>query len=332
MNALSKKLLIALLLGVLVYAAFVILAGREKLGAAAAEFHWSAFGGALLLSSTNYLLRFLKWEYYLNRLEIRSVKKLDSFLIFLSGFVLTVTPGKIGEVFKSAVLQETHGIRLERTAPIVLAERLTDVIGVVGLILIGSLGFSGGLLWALLGTLAVSVGVLFTTWSTPANYLLNLLDGRGPRAQKLSSKLRVSYESLRTIGSFKALLLPSALSLVGWGLEGFALSVLIAGFSTPVSLPLCLFFYATSTLAGALVPTPGGLGVAETIMQSQLVTLGGIEAGRATLAMLLIRFATLWWAVLVGFVALAVLMIRYPRLFRGDAKGGPSPRSSSSAS
>jgi len=30
--------------------------------------------------------------------------------------------------------------------------------------------------------------------------------------------------------------------------------------------------------------------------------------------MILVRFATLWWAVLLGFVALGALRARYPRL------------------
>jgi glycosyltransferase 2 family protein len=331
MNAFGRKLLVALLLGVLVYGVFVFIAGGEKIAAAASEFRWSAFAWALGLSSSNYLLRFLKWEYYLRRLSIRGIPKLDSLLVFLSGFVLTVTPGKIGEVFKSAVLEKTHGIDLARTAPIVLAERLTDVIGVVGLILIGSLGFSGGLFWAACGGAAVLVGIVFISWSGPAEAFFSWLEKRNEKAQKLTQKLRISYASLRTVGSLDALLLPSLLSLIGWGLEGVALSELLKGFGETVSLPLCLFFYATSTLAGALVPSPGGLGVAETIMQSQLVGLGGIAEGRATLAMLLTRLATLWWAVLVGFVALGLLMLRYPRLLRGGASTGASDASSVNA-
>jgi glycosyltransferase 2 family protein len=38
--------------------------------------------------------------------------------------------------------------------------------------------------------------------------------------------------------------------------------------------------------------------------------------------MLLIRFATLWWAVLVGFVALGFLKLRFPGLL-GSAQASP---------
>lgn len=82
-----------------------------------------------------------------------------------------------------------------------------------------------------------------------------------------------------------------------------------------------MFFYATATLAGALIPVPGGLGVAEGLLQSQFVQLGGVAPGPATASMLLIRLATLWWAVVVGFVALGILRGRYPGLL-----GGAQPR------
>ena len=61
----------------------------------------------------------------------------DSLLLFLSGFALTVTPGKVGEVLKSYLLRESFGQPIARTAPIVLAERLTDLIGLLLLTLLG---------------------------------------------------------------------------------------------------------------------------------------------------------------------------------------------------
>jgi hypothetical protein len=54
------------------------------------------------------------------------------------------------------------------------------------------------------------------------------------------------------------------------------------------------------------------------MIQEQLVQLGGVAPGTATAAMILVRFATLWWAVLVGFMALGVLRSRYPSLALRD--------------
>lgn len=310
-----------MLLGVAVYLFFALYTGIQKIQASLNIFHWSAFGVALLLSTTNYGIRFLKWQYYLARLEVKGVPVLDSLLVFLSGFVLTVTPGKVGEIFKSAVLAKTHDVPLARTAPIVIAERLTDVIGVIVLIVIGGAAFSNGLVWAVFGTIAVACGMLIIVWQKPGLMLASSLE-RGPaRLRPFAPKLRLALTSLRIVASPSALLLPTLLSVVAWSCEGLALYVILRGFGANVAPTIALFFYATATLAGALVPLPGGLGIVEGMIKGQLVQVAHVASGPATAAMMLVRFATLWWAVIVGFGALFVLRLRFPERLRDPAPG-----------
>lgn len=319
MNRFLRRILGALLLGVLVYGAFVLYTGLHRIQESLARFEWASFALALALASSNYFIRFAKWQYYLGRLGIRGVAWLDSLLVFLSGFVLTITPGKVGEVFKSAVLARTHDVPAERTAPIVVAERLTDAIGVIALIVVGSGAFAGGIKWALAGTAAVAVGVALIIWERPGHYAVSWLERQSGGLGKLGPKVRVALASLRVVAGPAALIWPTLLSLVAWACEGVALYVLLRGFGAAVPVGIAVFFYSTATLAGALIPVPGGLGVAETMIQEQLVQLGHVPAGDATAAMLLVRFATLWWAVLVGFMALGVLRLRFPDRLGGDA-------------
>jgi len=312
MNRFVRRLATAMLLGVAVYLFFALYTGIHKIQASLSIFHWSAFAMALGLSTTNYGIRFLKWQYYLARLEVKGVPVVDSLLVFLSGFVLTVTPGKVGEIFKSAVLAKTHDVPLARTAPIVIAERLTDVIGVIVLIVIGGAAFANGLIWAVLGTLAVLLGMTLIVWQRPGMALAAYLD-RGPaRLRPIAPKVREALLSLRVVASPSALVIPTLLSVVAWSCEGMALYVILRGFDAAISPPIALFFYATATLAGALVPLPGGLGIVEGMIKGQLVQVARVASGPATAAMMLVRFATLWWAVVVGFCALFVLRLRFP--------------------
>ena len=314
MNRSVKRFLVALLFAIVVYGAFVFWTGYRVLSEALTTFSWWTFFFAVALASFNYVLRFLKWEFYLRRLHINNIPKWDSFLIFLSGFVFTITPGKVGEVFKSAVLQSTHHVDLAKTAPIIVAERLTDVIAIVILVVIGSLGFSGGMPWAMAGAFAVTLGLLLISWPVPIRLLIARLKHGSLKAQQFVPRLETAHASLMLVAHPRALFVPTLLSLIGWGGEGLALNLLLRGFGEPAPITLSLFFYSTATLAGALVPVPGGLGVAEGLMQSQLVELGGVAQGAATGSMLMIRFATLWWAVIVGFIALGLLKTRFPSL------------------
>jgi glycosyltransferase 2 family protein len=311
MNRFVQRLVVAMLCGVLVYGAFALYTGLEKMQASLRDFAWSSFGVALLLATANYLVRFLKWQYYLGRLGIRGIGWLDSLLVFLSGFVLTITPGKVGEVFKSAVLARTHGVAVERTAPIVVAERLTDAIGVIALIVLGSSAFEGGRSWAVAGVVAVSIGLLAILWQRPVELVFSWLEQRSERTARAVPKLRQAYQSLRVVAGPAALLIPTCLSIVAWAAEGLAMWVILRGFHENLPLGRAIFFYSTATLAGALVPLPGGLGVVEGMIREQLVHLNHVADGTATAAMILIRFATLWWAVVVGFLALGALRLRF---------------------
>lgn len=310
---LIRRVLIVTLVAVGLYGGIVFYRGLSDIGSRFETFGWWTFGAACGLALVNYFLRFLKWEFYLGVLDIRGVPKLESLLTFLSGFVLTVTPGKVGEVFKSLVLHRTRGVAFERSAPIVVAERVTDLIGVIAMIAIGSLGFDGGLIWAGLGAAVVVALLLFIASPRLSGALVDLL-ARVPIGAKVAPKLRLALGQLRVLTTPSRLVWPTLLSLVGWSLEGVGLWVILRGFGQETGRMLSVFFYATATLAGALIPLPGGLGVVEELLQKQLTLLGGVPAPAATAAMLLIRLATLWFAVAVGFVALSLLRLRHPGL------------------
>jgi len=311
-----RRIVPVLLLAVAVMGVFAIGRDLGRTRAALGIFQGEAFVVACALAFSNYLLRFLKWEFYLARLGVRGIPKLESFLVFLSGFVLTVTPGKVGEVFKSVVLEERHGIEVARTGPIVLAERLTDVVGIVVLIALGAIGFSGGAAWAGVGTFLVVVGLALV--SNERLVGAGLVSLERTRFASALPKLREAYASLRLLVAPSALVVPSLVSIVAWALECVALWVILRGFAVDVSPALSTFFYATATLVGAVVPVPGGLGITEGLLQEQLVRIGGVEAGVATAAMILVRLATLWFAVLVGFVAYGALgLVRKAPAARG---------------
>lgn len=323
-----RKILIVMLFGVLVYFGFALFRGLGAIEAQLRTYAWSTFAAACGLAFGNYVLRFFKWEFYLARLGLlkggpsgsrtgaRRISWGDSFLTFLSGFVLTITPGKVGEVFKSIVLAETHAVPIERTAPIVVAERVTDLIGIIALIVVGSAGFKGGLLWASIGAVLVLILVTVVASRTLSFAIIGIIERMPGPFGRIGPKLHGAYESLAVLVAPRNLVLPTILSIGAWFLECLSLWTILQGFGANVGVALSMFFYATSTLIGALVPVPGGLGITEGALQGQLVELGHVASATSTAAMMLVRFATLWFAVLVGFLALSLLKRRYPRLLR----------------
>src|SRR6185369_10785620 len=187
-----------------------------------------------------------------------------------------------------------------------------DVIGIVLLIVAGSATFPEGRLWATAGACAVALGLLFILWQRPALWLCDRLEQQPGKLARLVPKLRHALASLRLLAKPSSLVVPTVLSVLAWGAEGTALYVLLGGFGQVVSLSLSVVVYASATLAGALIPVPGGLGVVEGLLRQGLLGFGHVTLGAATAAMILVRLATLWWAVLVGFLALLILRWRFP--------------------
>ncbi len=316
-----RRVIVVMLLAVVLYGAIVLYRGLSAIATEFEAFQWWTFAAACGLAMANYVLRFLKWEFYLGVLKIGPIPKFESFLTFLSGFVLTVTPGKVGEVFKSLVLYQTRNVPVERSAPIIVAERVTDLIGVIAMIAVGSLGFSGGLPWAIAGAVVVILLLLFIASPKLARGFVRLLyrlpGPLGRLAERIGPKIEVALDQLRELTTPTRLIWPTLLSVVGWFLEGVGLWLILRGFGQELDLALAAFFYATATLAGALIPLPGGLGVTDKLLEEQVARLGGVPTSAATAAMLLIRLATLWFAVVVGFMALGALRMVQPGLKLG---------------
>jgi len=80
----------------------------------------------------------------------------------------------------------------------------------------------------------------------------------------------------------------------------------LEGFGVDVTVLLSTFVYSFSTLMGAVSLIPGGLIVVEG-SSTGLLILAGISKGVAASATIVTRFCTLWFAVLVGLIALFVI-------------------------
>ena len=128
---LRGKILLSVLLGVVVYAGVTFFVDYNDVASSLAGFNWALLPLILVLTTMNYLFRFVKWEYYLRLIGVRGLKRRDSFLIFFSGLGMVITPGKVGEWLKSYLLREVHGTPITRSAPILIAERLTDSIALL---------------------------------------------------------------------------------------------------------------------------------------------------------------------------------------------------------
>jgi len=269
----------------------------------------------VLLTVWNYVLRWLRWNYYLRVLGVSGVDRASSALVFLSGFAMGLTPGKSGELTKSYWLREIAGAEqapLARTAPIVFAERLVDGIAMLLLATSGLITFRfGGLALLVVAALAaVAVGLI---QARPlVHWILRALEAR-PRARRAAELIETAYDSARELLTWRRLVLAVGVGMLSWGGECLALYVILLGLGAQPSLELLnqsTFALAAGSLVGSASLLPGGIGAAEGTVAAVLDLVARQPRDVAAAATLLIRVCTLWFGVALGAVSLVALARR----------------------
>jgi uncharacterized protein (TIRG00374 family) len=267
------------------------------------------------LSFLNYIFRYFKWQYYLNRVDVHLSHK-DSFSVFLAGFTLTTTPGKIGEAIKGYFVHAIDKTPIVKTIPIVVSERVTDLLAMVILALVGfTLGVNAGdqLLTVIILGGAVLGGAIVLGSKTFYKKFLSKMISFGP-LKRFQDHVDIIEDTMTKTLSPRPMLISTVISIPGWFMECLELWLLFAILSgEPMTLTLLLmatFVHASASIIGALSFLPGGVGGYEFVSVLLIVALLGWTNTLAGAATILIRVVTLWFSVVVGFVALAVITRR----------------------
>jgi uncharacterized protein (TIRG00374 family) len=216
---------------------------------------------------------------------------------------MTSTPGRVGEVLRLWLLREGGGYRYEKTAPLLFLDRLSDVVAIAIIAATAALVIGKYLalsVLALVGALALNL-VFFAP--RPFLFLVNAAYGATRRAPRLFARVRVALRQMGRLSDRRVYAGVLALSLGSWLTEGLAFHLLLDRLSADLSAAAAILVFALSTLAGVVTMLPGGLGGAEFGMLGMLFALG-VPNGAAVTATAIIRIVTLWFAVLVGFLAL----------------------------
>jgi uncharacterized protein (TIRG00374 family) len=258
----------------------------------------------LALSLVNYLLRAARWHLFARSLGLR-VSGGTSLLHYFGGFAMSVTPGKLGELVRIRWLSRTSGVALERAAPAALADRALDLAALAVLLAVClalSSGIRGGVPVACLALAAAFAAThpKLLAWLAAAAHRLT-----GRRLPRLFARLRRAALSLEAVARGGVLLPALGFGLAGWMAEGYAFHLLLGWFGADIGLARALAIFIFATLAGGLTGAPGGLGGAEAAMVA-LLSFDGVPLETSVAATAIIRFTTLWFAVLIGMIAFPI--------------------------
>ena len=299
---LDNRLLLILVASVAIYAIFLFISDYNTISEKISNFKVSFLPLILFLVTVSWVPLFIKWHFLLKNSDIHvPIKK--NIIIFLSGMGLEITPGHVGALIKSQILKTNFNISRIKTAPVVLVEKVYDLIGAIIALTIGIviLGMEAYLIAISLLALAL---IFFLMCYRPAFDLFLKRIITIKFFSKYTESISGSYEIIIKSTSIKAVTICILLSLVYWSLVSAGVYYILAGFGIDmIDYLKILAIYASSAFLGAITLIPGGIGVTEGSLAG-LLAIQGIDISVALVVSVVIRLFTFWYSVCVGFILL----------------------------
>lgn len=293
----KNKIWLVLIFAIIVYVILGIYADFGNLLSALESFDWRYVILLLALTTLSYLIRFVRWNFFLKGVGVNLNLK-DNLFIYLSGLSMTITPAKAGEVWKGWLIKDINGDSLSKTVPVVISDRLTDMLALVIFSLLGILYYKQGAYVII--TILILFGGFIIAVRTEAvsNILIGILEKKAGKYSKDVKSMHITFKETLTP---KKLIITTGLGLIAWFMECMALYLTVIGFGDHIGIIVSTFTFSFASLAGALSLIPGGLGVAEATL-SGLLQFFGLTATISIGAAIIIRFSTLWYGTFLGIV------------------------------
>jgi uncharacterized protein (TIRG00374 family) len=308
-----RRALVGTIAAAVVFITVLTLAGDVSgVADALRGFDWKLAPLILGLTLWNYAWRFVKWRRYLRALDVPSSGLKLDILIYLSGFSMSVTPGKVGELIRSVFIRRLHGTPVNRVAAALAAERITDAVAMLILALVGLLEFNYGRPFVALAVVGFAIGIYILRHPALLHRLLDHAT-RFPRFDRPIMHARAFLDASGTLFEPRLFIKAVGIGVISWTGECLAFFFVLYGLGMDATWTLFLsatFILAVSSIAGGVSLLPGGLGVTDATVAGMLVLLvddPSMNRAIAAAATLIIRFATLWFSVLIGAIALAIV-------------------------
>ena len=270
----------------------------------------------LLLAPLSWIIVFFRWHFLLKNSNIIIPKK-ENFKIYMTGFAMSVTPGKVGELIKSQFLKSKYGVSRKNTLPIIISEYFYHMVGVLVVSIIGVYYFEFSLYIIILTSALIIITLTIISSETFFKKFVNLISKRN-FLKKYVSPISDSHIILKKSIRGKIFIISSVLSIAFWLTEVLIVYFVFLSFNI---LNFEFFkiaaIYTTSLILGMLSFLPMGVGVVEGSLAGFL-NYEGIDISIALTLVILIRIFTRWYGVIVGLIFMKLIGGFSKNLFARD--------------
>ena len=299
---LDNRIIPILVAAIGIYAIFLFISDYNVITEKISNFKINYLPLILLLVSASWVPLIIKWHFLLKNCEI-DIPLRKSITVFFAGVAFEITPGQIGALIKSQLLKTSSNIPRTKTVPIIVAEKVYDLIGAILASIIGIIILGMDFYLIIIAILALAV-IFFFMFYRPASEIFFKRITKTKFFSKYVDNMSEFHAIIQKSTNVKAATICILLGVTYWFIISSAAYYTLIAFDINVLDYLTvLAIYTTSILLGAISFVPAGIGVAEGSIAG-LFTLNGIDVSTALILSVMIRVLTLWFSVSVGFIAL----------------------------
>lgn len=289
----------------LFYALFLILSDLTKVSEEFSTIKLEYIPVIVLLAPASWLVLFTRWNLLLKNSNI-NIPWHESLKINLSGYALSVTPGKVGELLKSHFMKTKFQIPQKNVMPIVLIEQFYTFLGLSIVGIIGIWYFQLGT-YVVFGSLSILALTFCVLSSTRIFNKFFFLSNKIPFVTKYTNSMSDSYHIIKNSLKKKIFFYSSLLSITFWLIESLLVYFIVLSFNIDtLEFAQIVSIYVTSIIFGLVSFLPLGIGVVEGSLAS-FFTLQGLDISLSVPLVIIIRIFTRWYGVSIGLIALKMV-------------------------
>ena len=299
---LDNRIILILIAAVGIYAIFLFISDYNIISEKISNFKINYLPLILFFVSASWIPLIIKWHFLLKNSEV-DIPLTKSIAVWFAGISFEITPGHVGVLMKSQILKTSSNIPRTKTAPIVLVEKVYDLIGaflasIIGIIILGLDPY------LIIIVILVLATIFFFMYYRPAAELFFNLITKTKFFSKYVENLSEFHEIIQKSTNVKVATICIILAITYWFLISVAVYYTLIAFDIDIlDYFKVLSIYATSSLLGAISFIPGGIGITEGTITG-LLALEGISISTALILSVMIRIFVLWYPVCLGFISL----------------------------
>jgi uncharacterized protein (TIRG00374 family) len=300
-NFFSLKTLLGFVASGLIFFYFLRNFELDKAIGALSEIKIHYFIFAFIVYYLSLPVRGWRWGLLMDKSENRIETKALTHYYFLSWFVNSLLPARIGDIYRAYLLKKNKDVSISYSFGVLFSERIFDLVLISILVIISGVYFGSAVTgtkegdYLILGFMAVMLLIAFFIAAIAGlPYLTKVLPSKW--ADRLD---RFRTGLFRTPGKIPSVV---AATLIVWLSEGLRLYFVLLAFGIEGGLMMAIFISQASLIVMAIPLSPAGLGIVE-ILILKVLAFSGLDINLAGAIAISDRIISYWSLLVLGGIS-----------------------------